>query len=112
MKLAKIVLPMLDNAGRDLFVEHRELQAILLREFGGYTSHEAVGGWRDGSGKLYNEPVIVHEIAMKLEDAPKLRDIAQAMATSARQQSVMIVTPCGEVEFVKPGALKRSSANG
>lgn len=100
MKLAKIILPMLDNAGRDLFEAHRALQAILLERFGGFTSTEGLGGWKDGHKKLYKERVIVYEVAMDCASTPALRSIAIDMASSARQQSVMIVTPNGDVEFV------------
>lgn len=100
MKLAKIILPALDNDGRDLFEAHRELQAILLDKFGGFTSHEGLGGWKDNHRKLYKERVIVYEVAMERASAPELRDIAVIMVRAARQQSVMIVTPNGDVEFV------------
>lgn len=100
MKLAKIILPVLDNQGKDLFEVHRELQAALLGEFGGYTSFEGVGGWRNLHGKLYKERVIIYEVAMERAKAIELRCIAEIVVTKARQESVMIVTPCGDVEFV------------
>jgi hypothetical protein len=111
MKLAKIVLPALDNEGRDLFEQHRELQAMLIDLFGGFTSHEGLGGWKDAHRKLYHERVIVYEVAMERASAPELRDIALVMARSARQQSVMIVTPNGDVEFVHPAREKISAAS-
>ena len=106
MKLAKLVLPLLDNAGRDLFEVHRELQHELLKTWGGYTSTEGVGGWRNGHGKLFNERVLIYAVAMERADAPKLRALGVAFATKARQESVMIVTPNGDVEFVH--AMKES----
>ena len=100
MKLAKIVLPVLDNAGHDLWDAHRGLQTILINEFGGFTSYEGLGGWRNLHGKLFKERVVIYDVAMERAAAPKLREIAGHLARDARQESVMIVTPNGDVEFV------------
>lgn len=102
MKLAKLILPLLDNAGRDLIEEHRELQHVLRTEYGGFTSTEGVGGWRNKHGKLFNERVVIYEVAMEMAAVTHFRDIAQHVASEARQEAVMIVTPCGDVEFIHP----------
>lgn len=102
MKLAKLILPLLGNDGRDLFDSHLQVQTILLETWGGYTSIEAIGGWRNGHGKLFKEHVVVYEIAMPQDDSPKLRKLAQIIAAAAKQESVMIVTPGGDVCFEHP----------
>jgi len=100
MKLAKIILPLLDNSGRDLFYEHQQLQKELLEIWGGFTRIEGAGQWKSPGGKVYAENVMIYEVAMGHSDAIHLRALAERVATYARQQSVMVVLPSGEVEFI------------
>jgi len=110
MKLAQLILPLLDNGGHDLFEVHRDLQFHLLARWGGYTSVEAVGGWKNAHDKLFKERVVVYSIAMPLGDVVKLRALAAFFARRAKQESVMIVTPNGDVDFIHPQAEERASA--
>lgn len=100
MKLAAIILPLIDNEGSDLFAEHQTLKYDLLREYGGYTSYEIIGGWKGANGMVEGEKAIKYEVAMALADISKFRQLAAATCRFAKQEAVMIVTPNGEVEFV------------
>jgi hypothetical protein len=102
MKLAKLILPLLDNEGRDLFMQHQALQHRLLIKFGGFTKTEGAGQWRNAAGKVMTENVIVYDVAMERAAVVEFRLMAQRLAHECRQESVMIVTPCGDVEFIHP----------
>ena len=102
MKLAKIILPDWGNDKQPLFMEHRQLQAELLKRWGGWTRTTGTGSWRDDEDREVKEPVSVYLIAMSPADAPTLRALAARTARAAKQTCVMIVTPNGDVDFVKP----------
>lgn len=102
MKLARIILPERDNNNESLAWQHQALMDQLTANFGGYTATKGHGGWQHPGGALQRENVWVYDIAMERQDVLKLRAIAQIVAKDARQDCVMIVTPNGDVEFVKP----------
>ena len=103
MKLARITLPAAGNLGADLWHEHQLLKQTILNHWGGYTSFHADGAWLPpGADRPQAERVVVYEVAMALGDAPKLRAVAARFARICDQQCVMIVTPNGDVDFVKP----------
>jgi hypothetical protein len=102
MKLAAIIMPLIGNDGHDLFFVHQALKHDLLKRWGGYTSYETIGGWNGANGMVEGEKAIKYEVAMPLGDIVTLRDIAAGYARTAKQEAVMIVTPCGDVDFVKP----------
>lgn len=102
MKLAQIILPLRDNNGESLTWQHAQLRHDLREAWGGYTAVDAEGSWAN-EGRIMTEPVIVYHIAMERQDVIRLRELAASVAQAARQECVMIVTPCGDVEFVKPG---------
>jgi hypothetical protein len=101
MKLARIVLPQRDNAGRTLYLQHQQLRLDLIDRWGGYTTFEGVGGWRNGERDQV-EPVWIYDVAMYCADASRLRTLAAHYAKLTGQKSVMIVTPNGDVDFVEP----------
>lgn len=102
MKLAKLVLPTRDNVLTSMWGEHQDVRAMLADAFGGYTQTMGAGGWKRPDGKVQVEPVVVYDIAMERAAVIKLRDIAAEVAKLCRQGCVMIVTPNGDVEFIKP----------
>lgn len=100
MKLAAIILPLIDNAGADLFMEHQSLKHALLSRWGGYTSAETIGGWKGANGMVEGEKAIKYEVAMERADIVEFRNLAIETCAAAKQEAVMIVTPNGDVEFV------------
>ena len=102
MKLAALILPICDNDGKSLFGEHQRLKHELLHRWGGYTVTNASGAWRAPDGAVLAEASRRYEVAMERADVVDFRGIARDVAKRARQECVMIITPCGDVEFVKP----------
>lgn len=100
MKLARIILPERDNDNGMLTDEHGYLQKTLLERYGGFTQTSGIGGWKH-EGVIMYERVRIYDVAMERADVISLRNLAAEMATRANQHSVMIVTPNGDVEFVK-----------
>ena len=101
MKLAAIILPIADNEGRSLFHQHEQLKHELLAKWGGYTTTDGRGAWQS-QNRVVAEPVLKYEVAMERADVVAFRVLASSVAHAARQECVMIVTPNGDVEFVKP----------
>lgn len=61
MILYQVQIPIVDNQGKAY--DHTTFKGELVRRFGGYTCFWAQGSWRDDSGKVYNDPQIVYQIA-------------------------------------------------
>ena len=105
MKLARIILPERDNNNESLTWQHQALQDILIARYGGFTMTKGFGGWKlEKVGVTYMERVWVYEVAMERAAVVDFRKLAADTARDAKQECVMIVTPQGDVEFVKPSA--------
>lgn len=103
MKLAQIILPEADNKGEPLLFQHQKLKSHLLSRWGGFTSTAGSGGWlRERDNTIVAEPVQIYSVAMERADVTHFRELARQVARDAGQECVMIVTPNGDVEFVKP----------
>lgn len=102
MKLAKIILPLMDNEGKDLLEEHQHLKHALLVRYGGFTCITSQGSWKAPNGVFVSEVVQVYEVAMERAAVTEFRLLAIDYCRLCRQETVMIVTPCGDVEFVHP----------
>jgi len=73
-----------------------QLQAILLKNFGGYTIQEARGGWIDG-GKEYQEYTLV--ISLSDTTPEKVHAAADELISVFRQSSVLIQENPTKTEF-------------
>lgn len=99
MKLAQIILP----EAWHIRPAHLWLQEQIVQRWNGYTAvPSATGMWQDGEGNGHFEPVTVYMVAMERADVIHLREVAAEVARLGDQQCVMIVTPMGDVEFIKP----------
>lgn len=99
---AKIILPTHDNDGVPLDFVRGALETVLLDNFGGFSSYEGTGAWRDDNGKVYKEPHWAFEVAFA-RDAKKVADlvnIARWLANAARQDCIYLKTPDGLVHFI------------
>ncbi len=102
MKLARIILPERDNDNQTLAWQHQALQDILIARYGGYTATKGCGAWDAGEDRVHREVVWVYDVAMERAAVVDFRKLAADTARDANQDCVMIVTPQGDVEYVKP----------
>lgn len=100
MRIGRIILPMQDNNGEPMPLVHAELRHRLVSRFGGFTSYEGFGGWAN-AGVVQQEPVVIYDVALSLCQADVLRSIARQVGREARQKSMMIALPDGDVEFLE-----------
>ena len=101
MKLASIILPIADNEGEALFYEHEQLKHDLLKRWHGFTAVDVRGAWQGPDDQVMADASVRYDIAMPLADVVHLRDLASDLAIRCRQECIMIVTPNGDVCFVK-----------
>lgn len=99
MKLAQIILP--ETAY--LHPAHIWLTNQLVTRWKGYTATPRnTGYWEDDDGNGHYEEVTIYMVAMERADVIQLREVAAEVARLGDQTCVMIVTPNGDVEFIKP----------
>lgn len=97
MKMAQITMPKSHDTMPALLWLERE----IVQRWKGYTNWLANGFWEDPEGNGFYEEVIVFQVAMERADVIHLREVAAELAARGDQQCVMIVTPNGDVEFIK-----------
>ena len=66
MRMFKITLPLLDNEGKTLEYAHNHLKRVLLNEYGGFTSSEVVGRWKDENGEVFTDVSQRYEVAIEV----------------------------------------------
>lgn len=74
-------------------------EEILVRHFGGYTIHEAHGGWKDGD-KTYREYTLV--ITLSDTSPEQVHAAADELVETFRQSSVLIQENPTKTEFYAP----------
>jgi hypothetical protein len=101
-RIATLILPLRDNAGRKLTLQHANLRVALLNDFGGYTQTLVTGAWKGDGGKVYQDDSLKYEIAMTtgMSDGQKLVTIATLACRDAGQECVMIQLASGVVHFI------------
>ena len=61
MREAIIILPVNDNVGMPIPLEHKALGRALLEKFGGYSRSECVGSWLDReTGIVHDDLSLIH----------------------------------------------------
>lgn len=102
MREGLIILPQQTNEGESLDALRTATVADLVDRFGGATVRNAVGSWRDDSGKLYQEPV--WELVTAYEPTPDndalLKAIAADVGRAANQLAVYLRYASGNVEIL------------
>jgi hypothetical protein len=102
---AVLILPVKGNGGDELTLIHALLRAHLLRTFGGYTSQNVQGAWRDPEdGRAYVESSVEYRVAAVWTDEARanLEKLAAHYAHMARQLSLYLRDDMGAVHFVSP----------
>lgn len=103
MKEALIICPKTDNEGNSTADVFAAAVQELILSFDGVTVSDAEGHWRNSAGRTYHERVWQLHVACD-ETAPwtnsELRDVASHILHDAKQQSVYLRLPSGDVEFI------------
>jgi hypothetical protein len=105
MREAVIILPVSYNDGKPMAAVHAWLRNKLCHVFGGFTAHEAVGGWKDPNGRVVIEPVIRYVVGVEYDfDNDTLVNIARDCRRMGNQDAVYVRSACGEVVLVDSNA--------
>jgi hypothetical protein len=103
MQIASIILPNHDNAGESTESFHRACQLTLIDTFGGFTSTQVSGGWRDElTGKVYIDQSTRYDLAMDdtAENRAKIVSLARFYGHAMKQECVFVVYPDQTVDFI------------
>ena len=98
----RFVLPLTDNDGRPIDPEMIvDLQRKLLAEFGGFTIHPtSQGRWRSQEGRVYQEDVVVYEVAVPQEKIPALREVVSRLGRRLGQWAMYFDAPPPSVDII------------
>ncbi|MBI3463475.1 MAG: hypothetical protein HY000_10520 [Planctomycetes bacterium] len=96
-------LPLTDNNGEPIAAEViLDLQRELLTQFGGYTIHPtSKGRWQSRGGRVYQEEVVVYEVAVPEEKVPLLREIVVRIGWRLGQLAVYFDAPPPSVDIIE-----------
>jgi hypothetical protein len=76
---------------------HRE----LLGQFGGFTIHPtSQGRWQSRAGRVYQEEVVVYEVAIAKDHVAQLRDIVRSLGLRLGQLAMYFDAPSPSVEII------------
>ena len=96
-------VPLTDNEGRPIDPQvivdlHRE----LLGQFGGFTIHPtSQGRWQSRAGRVYQEEVVVYEVAIPPEKVATLRDVVSRLGRRLGQLAMYFDAPAPSVEIIE-----------
>ena len=98
----RFLLPLMDNAGQP--IEPRvilDLHRELLAEFRGFTIHPtSQGRWQSRAGRVYQEQVVVYEVAAAQDKVAVLRDAVCRVGRRLGQLAMYFDAPAPSVEII------------
>lgn len=95
-------LPLTDNTGKPIDPEVVvELQRELLDLFGGFTIHPtSQGRWQSREGKVYQDEVLVYEVAVPENEIPLLREVVSQLGRRLGQLAMYFDAPPPSVDII------------
>ena len=106
-------LPLRDNKGQP--VEPRvilDLRRELNEDFKGYTVHPtSQGHWQSQAGRLYQEEVVVYEVAIPEDSVSFLRDLVCRFGLRLGQLAMYFDAPAPSVEIIDLSASSQRASN-
>lgn len=104
---ARLHMPLYDNSGNSVEPAVESASLDLLEAFGGVTFTKGWGMWRDDTGRVYRDNLLIADVATTWDNEAraKLRTIAAHYGAEAGQKSVYVSFP-ESVEFVPPAVAK------
>ena len=96
-------LPLTDNEGQPVSAEViLDLHRDLLAEFGGFTIHPtSEGRWLSRGGRVYQEQVVVYEVAVPEDKVPLLREIVVRFGWRLGQLAMYFDAPPPSVDIIE-----------
>jgi hypothetical protein len=95
-------VPLTDNVGQP--IEARvilDLHRKLLAEYRGFTIHPtSQGRWQSRAGRLYQEEVVVYEIAVPENEISSLREVVCQLGQRLSQLAMYFDAPAPAVEII------------
>jgi hypothetical protein len=95
-------VPLTDNDGKPIDPQvivalHRE----LLVQFRGFTIHPtSLGRWQSRRGRLYEEEIVVYEVAVPADKVPLLREVVCRLGRQLDQLAMYFDAPPPSVEII------------
>jgi hypothetical protein len=83
----------------DLSTKRQRALTDIARTFGGYTAHDASGGWIH-DGQLIEEPSLSVDVMTDASE-PTIRHEAETLAALFNQSAVMVAEDSANVAFVE-----------
>src|SRR5206468_207733 len=78
-----------------------DLHQELLRQFSGFTIHPtSQGRWQRRAGRIYQEEVVVYEVAVPKDKVPLLRDLVCHLGRRLGQLAMYFDAPPPSVEII------------
>jgi hypothetical protein len=95
-------VPLTDNAGEPITPEVLvELHREILGQFEGFTIHPtSLGRWQSRAGRVYQEEVVVYEVAIDVGKVPLLRDVVCRLGRRLGQLAMYFDAPPPSVEII------------
>lgn len=95
-------LPLTDNTGQPIAPEVVvDLQRELLDLFGGFTIHPtSQGRWQSREGKVYQDEVLVYEVAVPKDKIPLLREAVCQLGRRLGQLAMYFDAPPPSVDII------------
>lgn len=108
MNVFEITIPKLDNGGKSLALAHAKFQGLLLRSYGGYSSHDVTGSWLDAANNIYTEASTVYSVAVDTGQG----DITALAEALFPDQLAFYVAHVGTAEVIQRGNLPSYAPGG
>lgn len=86
--LASLLLPLVGNDGANLRKVHDALVAALLEHFGGFTSSDASGLWRDTDGRVYSDTLVRYDVAIAWDKRHAFLNLVKQAGRAGGQHAV------------------------
>src|SRR2546426_4364383 len=98
----RFFLPLMDNNGQPIDSEVIvDLQRELLAKFGGFTIHPtSQGRWQSRGGRVYQEEVVVYEVAVPEDRVSLLREVVSHLGKRLGQLAMYFDAPPPSVDII------------
>jgi hypothetical protein len=101
MREIRIILPLVDNDGRDLSHDIEIALKLICATFGGYTACDARGGYIMADGALKQEPVLIVDVATDVDYAAAwFRGFFKTWLSFTKQESFYLRDTEGHVSLI------------